>query len=254
MSFKDHFSSGSPSYAAFRPTYPPDLFEWLVTLCGHHDLAWDCATGNGQAAEGLSHHFNRVIATDASSQQIASAIPQANIEYRVATAEASGLDDTSLDLITVAQAAHWFDLDRFYAEAKRVLKSGGVLAIWGYGVLVLPGKLNELLNHFYAHTVGPYWPPERALIEDGYRGLAFPFVEIAAPAFSITISWNLPRLIAYLSTWSAVRHYIEAKGENPLIAFEREMAANWQDSSGNRCAPETAIPLKWPLFMRVGRY
>jgi len=176
--FKDHFSSASDRYAAFRPDYPAALYAWLAGLSTARDTAWDCATGSGQAALGLAPHFRRVVASDASAEQIRHAGPHPGIEYRVAPAEASGLADRSVDLVTVAQAAHWFDLPRFYAEVARVLKPGGVLALWGYGRMVLPGDMDAPFRRFYGETVGPYWPPERALIDDAYRSLDFPFAEI----------------------------------------------------------------------------
>ena len=257
MSFKDHFSTGSSNYAAFRPSYPPALFGWLAGQCNQHELAWDCATGNGQAAVELAHHFRRVIATDASDRQIQSAKSHPHVEYRVAKAESSGLVNASVDLITVAQAAHWFDLPNFYREAKRVLRPRGMIALWGYGRLMLPGTLDESLANFYDRIIGPYWPTERALIDDAYRSLEFPFREIPAPGFSIEVSWNLPRLIAYLSTWSAVKRYIAAQGRNPLIALEAELAARWcieTKKVDDDCSPETAHYLEWPLFLKVGRY
>lgn len=255
MSFKDHFSTGSPDYAAFRPTYPPALFAWLAGLCKRRDLAWDCATGNGQAALELARHFKQVIATDASAQQIAAAEHLPGVEYRVAQAEASGLETISVDLITVAQAVHWFDLEHFYAEARRVLHPGGVVGVWGYGRIVLPGALDQALEHFDAHTIGPYWPPERALVDEGYRSLPFPFDELPAPGFAVEVNWNLPRLMAYFSTWSAVKRYIAAIGTNPLPALEAELAALWnpQDSGGDG-ASSAALRLEWPLFLRVGRH
>jgi SAM-dependent methyltransferase len=254
VKFKDHFSTGSPDYAAFRPTYPPALFTWLAGLCNRRERAWDCATGNGQAARELTHHFKQVIATDASAQQIAAAEACPGVEYRVAQAKASGLEAGSVDLITVAQAVHWFDLEHFYAEARRVLHPGGVIALWGYGRLVLPDALDPALERFYSHIVGPYWPPERTLVDDGYRGLAFPFAEIPAPDFAIEVNWTLPRLMAYLSTWSAVARYIAAVGTNPLPALEAELAARWgsQDSAANG-QNALALRLEWPLFLRVGR-
>jgi ubiquinone/menaquinone biosynthesis C-methylase UbiE len=257
MSFKDYFSTGSWDYAAFRPTYPSTLFTWLAQQCSEHELAWDCATGSGQAAVELARHFRHVIATDASAQQIQPAKQQAGIEYRVALAEASGLEDASVDLITVAQAAHWFDLELFYAEAKRVLHPQGVIALWGYGRVVLPGQLDEPMEHFYEHVIGPYWPPERALIDEGYRSLAFPFDEIVAPRFAIGVSWNLPRLIVYLSTWSAVKRYVDYNGNNPLIALEDELGGRWRAvlrDTGDDHSSKTPLHLEWPLFLRVGHY
>lgn len=244
--FKDHFSSASDRYAAYRPDYPAALFAWLAGLRAERDLAWDCATGSGQAALGLVQHFRRVVATDASAEQIRHAAPHPLIDYRVAPAEASGLVDRSVDLVCVAQAAHWFDLPRFYAEAARSLKPGGMIAVWGYGRMVLPGEMDALFQRFYAETVGPYWPPERALIDDGYRSLDFPFAEIEAPAFSIEVEWTLPRLLDYLSTWSAVKRYQAARGCDPLPALLAELRSLWGD-------PGAARALQWPLFLRAGR-
>lgn len=246
MTFKDHFSEVAARYAEFRPTYPAELFAWLASLCEEHESAWDCATGSGQAAAGLAKHFKQVIATDASAEQIAHAGAPANVSLRVAPAEASGLADHSIDLVTVAQAAHWFDLPRFFAEVQRVLKPGGVLALWGYGRLDLPGGMDEIFQRFYGETIGPYWPPERKWIDDGYRSLDFPFSEIAAPDFFIEVKWDLARLLDYLSTWSAVKRYRSDKGVDPLPALKAELQPLWGK-------PETARQLKWPLFLRVGR-
>ena len=249
--FKDHFSSASDRYAAYRPDYPAALFAWLAGLCPRpgtsaaHGTAWDCATGSGQAALWLAPHFSRVIATDASAEQIRHAARHARIDYRVAPAEASGLADRSVDLVTVAQAAHWFDLPRFYAEVARVLKPGGVLAVWGYGRMVLPADMDEPFERFYRETVGPYWPPERALIDDAYRGLDFPFAEIHSPAFHIEVEWSLHRLIAYLSTWSAVKRYEAAQGHDPLPALMAELRPRWGD-------PDAVRLLRWPIFSRIG--
>lgn len=245
MSFKDHFSSASGDYAAFRPSYPDALFVWLAGQCRDHEVAWDCATGSGQAATGLARHFRQVIATDASAEQIAHASGPENIVFRVAPAESSGLANRSIDLITVAQAAHWFDLPAFYAEVRRVLKPKGLIALWGYGRLVLPGKLDEPFEHFYSGILGTYWPPERKLIDDGYRDLDFPFEEIRAPEFFIEVEWNLPRLLAYLSTWSAVKRYEADNGHGPLPSLESSLARHWQE-------PNQPLLLKWPLFVCAG--
>lgn len=244
--FKDHFSSASDRYAAYRPDYPAALFEWLTGQCVERNTAWDCATGSGQAALGLAPHFRQIIATDASAEQIRHAEAHPAIDYRVAPAEASGLADRSVDLVAVAQAAHWFDLPRFYAEVARVLKPGGVLALWGYGRMELPGDMDAPFRRFYSETVGPWWPPERALIDDAYRSLEFPFAEIGAPAFFIEVEWSLHRLMDYLSTWSAVKRYQTAQGLDPLPALGAELAPLWGD-------PDTTRRLQWPLFLRAGR-
>jgi len=245
--FKYLCSSVSGRYAAFLPDSPSTLYDWLASQCAEHDSAWDCATGSGQAAQGLKPHFIHVVATDASAEQIRHAVPHPGIDYRVAPAEASGLADHSVDLITVAQAAHWFDLPRFYAEGARVLKPGGLIALWGSGRQVLPGELDAPFQHFYDEAVGPYWPPERALIDDAYRSLDFPFAEIAAPEFLIEVDWTLPRLMDYLSTWSAVKRYRDTQGHDPLPALLAELGPLWGDSSNTRQL------LQWPLFMKVGR-
>lgn len=246
IAFKDHFSSDSAHYAAFRPDYPTALFGWLASLCAEHDIAWDCATGNGQAALGLTRHFSRVIATDASSEQIHSATSHPGIEYRVAPAEDSHLQDQSIDLITVAQAAHWFDLPYFYDEASRVLKPGGVLALWAYGLARIEPRIDVLITHFYTDTVGPCWPPERVLIDEGYRSLPFPFDEMPTPMLTMQAEWDLNAFIGYLSTWSAVKRYRATHGLDPLSALVDDLKPLWG-------FPETRKRLQWPVFLRVGR-
>jgi SAM-dependent methyltransferase len=246
MSFKDHFSDASAQYAEFRPTYPEALFAWLASQCPERELAWDCATGSGQAAAGLAPHFKQVAATDASAEQIAHASGPLNVAFNVAPAEASGLEGSSVDLIAVAQAAHWFDLPGFYAEARRVLKAGGVIVLWGYGRLALPGEMDTEFRSFYAETIGPYWPPERKLIDAAYRSLDFPFAEFRVPEFFIEVAWDLPRLLAYLSTWSAVKRFSQDTGTSPLPPLERALVPLWG-------SPEAAKRLKWPLFFRIGR-
>jgi ubiquinone/menaquinone biosynthesis C-methylase UbiE len=245
--FADHFSAVAANYADFRPTYPPALFSWLATLTPAHDLAWDCAAGSGQASVDLARHFARVLATDASAQQIATTQPHPQIEYRIAPAEASGLSDASVDLLTVAQALHWFDLHRFYAEALRVLKPAGVLAAWTYGVLIVDdAQVDARVQTFYCDTIGPYWPPERAQVESGYRNLPFPVPEIAAPALRMETTWNLAQLLGYLRSWSATARYVAAHASDPVAALAQELAPLWGD-------PAQARRIAWPLSLRVGR-
>jgi SAM-dependent methyltransferase len=245
--FSDHFAPVAANYAAFRPTYPPALYAWLASLVSRHDLAWDCAAGSGQATLGLAEQFARVLATDASRAQIESAPPHPRVTWRVAAAEDSGLPDSAVDLVAVAQALHWFDLDRFYAEVRRVLKPGGVLAVWTYGVTEVEGAaVDERLQIFYRVTVGPYWPPERRHVESGYRTLAFPFEEIEAPAFAMQAEWSLGELLGYLRSWSATGRYIATRGSDPVAALERELAPLWGDGGARR-------RIAWPLSLRVGR-
>jgi ubiquinone/menaquinone biosynthesis C-methylase UbiE len=202
MSFKDHFSNHASDYSRFRPLYPKPLFEYFGKLGKEHTAAWDCGTGNGQVALGLADLFQRVYASDASPQQIEQAIRHERIEYFVSLAESTPLPSASVNLITVGQAFHWFDAERFYTEAKRVLKPEGVLAIWCYGHFHLEGTsehLEQVLQNFY-QRVESYWPPERQLVEDRYATLSFPFADINAPYFSMTAEWEARDLTGYLQT------------------------------------------------------
>jgi SAM-dependent methyltransferase len=244
--FKDHFSTQSAGYAAHRPTYPPALFEFLSGLCTEHTLALDCATGSGQAALGLAEHFKQVIATDASAEQIAAAQKHPRIEYRIAPAEASALPEHSVDLLSAAQAAHWFDLPAFHQEARRVLKPGGVIALWCYERLSIEPALDAVIEAFYNGAIGPYWPPERGYVERGYRDLDFPYDELPTPTLTMTADWNLEQLLGYFGTWSAVKRYRQACGNDPLPALGAALAAEW-------VWPDAAKPIKWPLSLRLGR-
>lgn len=188
----DHFSAHAADYAKARPSYPPELFAWLAQQCPQRDLAWDCATGNGQAAQALVGHFRHIHATDLSAEQIAQATPDPRIDYRVAPAQASGLADKACDLIAVAQALHWFCNDDFHAEVKRVLKPDGLFAAWTYTLLQSEPPLDLIVGDFYANVVGRWWPPERAWVDRGYRGMPFPCVDIATPEFAIRREWTLP--------------------------------------------------------------
>jgi SAM-dependent methyltransferase len=245
MKFKDHFSGHAVEYAKFRPHYPDALFEYLVSISPRHELAWDCATGNGQAAVGLARHFERVIATDASAQQIESAEPNERVSYRVAPAEASGIDPASVDLILVAQALHWFEFDGFFAEAERVLKDDGVLAISSYKVLEIAPEIDAIIWKFYRETTGPFWPPERELVETDYKNIPFPLPELPPVRFEMREEWNLHQLAGYLRTWSATQKFIAARGFDPVDSVVEEVKAVWKD-------PEQMRETKWPLHLRVG--
>lgn len=245
MGFKDHFSGHAGAYAAFRPTYPEALFDWLAARAPGRELAWDAATGNGQAAGALARRFARVTATDASAPQIAQARPLERVEFRVAPSEDSGLPAGSADLVTVAQALHWFDLPRFWPEVRRVARPGGLLAVWTYNLLEsgLPA-VDAALLHLYSEVVGPYWPPDRKLVEEGYRNLEVPFTETQVPPFSMREEWTLDQLCGYVGTWSAVAAYRRALQQDPVAPVREELLGGWG-------GPEAKRVLSWPLSVRV---
>ena len=248
MGFQDHFSNVARDYAENRPRYPDALFAALAARCPARRQAWDCATGNGQAALALAAHFEHVIATDASAAQIANAVPHPRIEYRVATAEASSLPDRSVDLITVAQALHWFQFDGFYREARRVLVPGGILACWTYSELSIDPTFDAALARFLEREVGPYWPKERRYVDDLYRSIPFPFQEPAFPEFVIEEPMSLDRLRGYLGSWSSTQRYVREKGVDPVPAFLAEVATSWR---GVPSHPETRMA-RWRMGIRIG--
>ena len=243
---KDNFSSESAKYAQFRPTYPDALFEYLLTLVPGRTQAWDCGTGNGQMAQVLAGVFEEVSATDISRQQIDNAVVLPNIRYSVQPAERTDFPDTTFDLITVAQAIHWFDFDAFYAEASRTLKPGGLLAVIGYGLLQIDPALDVVIGGFYRDVVGPFWDKERHYVDEGYRTIPFPYADLPAPAFSIDFEWTLDHLLGYIGTWSAVRHYRKTRGEDPLAQIEPQLRKVW----GNAAACKKG---HFPILLRVGR-
>ncbi|MCG8433115.1 MAG: class I SAM-dependent methyltransferase, partial [Gammaproteobacteria bacterium] len=188
--FKDHFSGHARDYALYRPDYPGALYQFLLEETSGNACAWDCGTGNGQVACALQPHFKKVIATDASIEQISAASRKDGIEYRVCLAESSGIKESSVDLITVAQALHWFDFDAFYSEAKRVLKPSGVIAVWTYGLHQISNDVDPISERFYKDIVGEFWPPERRFVEEGYSSIPFPFDELSVPGFEMSVNWD----------------------------------------------------------------
>jgi SAM-dependent methyltransferase len=223
VAFADHFSAQAAQYAAARPRYPPALFAWLAGIAPARELAWDCGTGNGQAAVALAEHFDYVVATDPSEEQLRNAERHPRVEYRRAAESDPRLREASVDLAAVAQALHWFDAAAFFGEARRVLRPGGVLAAWGYELARVSPEVDPLLDRFHRETVGPYWPAQRALLEDGYRSLEFPFAEIAPPELAMEAWWTLDRLTDYLRTWSSVRRFIAANAEDPVTRLAMEL-------------------------------
>jgi ubiquinone/menaquinone biosynthesis C-methylase UbiE len=239
---KDRFSSHANEYAQFRPTYPSDLYEFIFQHVKHFDAAWDCGTGNGQAARDLSMRFKKVFATDISVKQIQNAYKKENIFYSLAN-ERTEFPDESFDLITVAQAVHWFNMEDFSHEIIRVSKPSGIVALWGYGLLSINPTIDELVNQFYTEVVGPYWDPERRHIDEQYKNLFFPFKEIKSPQFTFSTRWTFEDLAGYLNTWSAVKNYSMAIGENLIDNFMDQLKIYWKDETQT---------VNFPIFLKMG--
>lgn len=241
---KDHFSAQASDYQRYRPDYPPELFAWLAGEAPDSGLAADLATGNGQAALGLAAHFDAVFAADASAAQIREARPHARVTYRCEPAESTSLADGAADLVTVAQSAHWFDWPAFCIEARRILKPGGVLAIWCYELFTAEPAIERLIADFSRDVVGPYWPRERRHVEERYRELALPFPAIDVPEFCMRAEWDCETAMGYLGTWSAVRRCRMRTGRDPLVVIAGPLALAWG------AAPR---PVRWPLAFRAAR-
>jgi SAM-dependent methyltransferase len=245
--FKDYFSASAAEYATFRPKYPAALFDFVAALPGRRRTVWDCATGNGQAAVPLAERFERVVATDASAGQIAHAAAHPRVSYGVALADASGLDAASIDLVTVAQALHWLPLDRFSAEVRRVVVPGGALAVWCYTRPELEGDLDAILLRYYSGTCGPYWAPDRKLVDQGYEGIPLPIDEVEAPALDIESHLTLAEFGGYVRTWSATQELAKAIGADPVVDVERELRPHWGAGGQDRRL------VRWPIRLRAGR-
>jgi SAM-dependent methyltransferase len=244
--FKDHFSGVASGYAAHRPNYPIELADFLANVAPGRRLAWDCGCGTGQLSTLLAARFEQVIATDASAEQIQNATPHPGVDYRCAPAEASGLPDSAVDLAAAAQAAHWFDVTAYYAEVKRVARPRAIVALVTYNLAMIDARVDPILRRFYSEALRSYWPPERRLVEAGYRSLPFPFDEIDAPRLEIRALWTLGDLRGYVETWSALRAMEKAAGRTEIENFYRDLAAVWGSEGEVR-------PVRWPLTLRVGR-
>lgn len=245
--FADHFSRDSSGYAKFRPKYPAALFEWLATLPPRQSVAWDCGTGTGQAATMLTRHFAQVVASDPSRTQLEAADRSTDVRYFAALGESSALAPKRVDLVTVAQALHWMDRERFYRELDRVTAPDGAVAIWTYGIFESSPDIDTIIARFYRHTVGPYWPAERVFVESGYRTIDIPIAEVPSPSFSMEGRLTLPQLLGFIRTWSAVGRFMADRKIDPVVALERELREAWGD-------PDRTHLLVWPLSVRAGRW
>lgn len=242
-----YFSDKSDLYARARPRYPNRLFKYLAEQCQATDRAWDCATGSGQAAISLAQDFSRVDATDVSPEQIANAVGHPRVTYAVMPAEKTTFPDSAFDLVTVAQALHWFTFDSFWPEVQRILKPGGVFAAWAYTWFHISERVDSIVEHDLLAPIQRYWAPQNRLAWDGYRDVPFPFRELAVPEIRMTLAWNVDELVAYVGTWSATRRYLEANGEGFLENLGNLLQRVWGE-------PETRKSVSMEFFMKVGRF
>ena len=239
----DRFSGHADRYAQYRIDYPDELYDFILQDVPHRTAAWDCATGNGQVATALADRFERVDATDISEKQLILAVQKPNIYYQLSPAEQTPFDKHTFDLVTVAQALHWFDVDAFHREVRRVAKPGAVIAEWGYGLVKISDEIDPVLLDFYRNRVGPYWDPQRQHIDDQYATLPFPFADAKRAEFVVRRNWLLDRFLNYLRTWSAVQQYIYENEEDPVTGLGNELGPLWGD--GER-------EVRFPVFLRVG--
>jgi len=245
MAFKDHFSRQAADYRRYRPTYPAALIDFVAGCCADRAVAVDCATGSGQAAVALAGRFAAVIAVDASLSQLARAESHERVRYAAALAERLPVREGTVDLVAAAQAAHWFDHDRFHAECRRVLAPGGVVAVWCYEKFRVESAIDVVVDDFYVNVIGADWPPERRYVAEGYRSLPFPWREELAPPFEIEVDWDLAQLTGYLATWSAVQRCRDRTGQDPLVALRSRLARLWSPAALRR--------VRWPVHLRLGR-
>jgi len=246
MNFEDHFSELAETYSKYRPQYPSALFEYLANNCKEHSLAWDCGTGNGQAAIELAKYFDKVLATDASRDQLKLAQQHSKITYRVETAEKVSLENSSTDLITVAVAVHWFDFEKFYSEVKRVLKPTGIIAVWAYHIFDISPEINSIIEKYYYKTLDGYWPERFQYLDKRYKTLPFPFKEIIPPKFEMTTEWNMNQVLGFLNSWSGTKNYSQKNDRHPLNEIWDDLKKAWGDEKIIR-------GVNWPLNIRVGK-
>jgi ubiquinone/menaquinone biosynthesis C-methylase UbiE len=242
---KDNFSAQAKEYSKYRPAYPQEMVSYIASFAAENNCALDVATGNGQVAALLSSYFKKVYATDISQNQLDNALKKENIIYSLQKAEQTNFADAQFDLVTVAQAIHWFDFDAFYKEVYRIMKPGGIIAVMGYGLLRTNSGSDKILSRFYHEIIGPYWDVERRYLDENYKTIPFPFKEIYPNKnYENTFTWDFEQLAGYLQTWSAVQHYKEQKGINPFSLIEEELKISWQSSDKR---------VTFPLLLRIGK-
>lgn len=240
------YSPYARQYAQSRPGYPEELFKYLASLVDSHSIAWDCATGSGQAALSLVKYFDKVIATDVSSEQIKNAAEHSRIEYRVCPSENSGIPDRSVNLITAASAVHWFNLPEFYREVTRVMAPEGVIAVWTYHVGYIEPPFDELFLRFYQDILSPYFSEGARLVDNRYADIILPGNHLESKNFFVSVKWKIADMFNFIESWSGTQEYRKRKGENPVSLIEMDLRKLW----GN---PDQIHTLRWPLFIKIAR-
>lgn len=241
---KDNFSTQANAYSRYRPYYPAEMIDYIVSFATGRQHALDVATGNGQVAAALATYFEKVYGTDISEKQLENATPVDNVTYRKEPAEHTNFEAASFDLITVGQGIHWFDFNAFYKEVNRLLKPGGILAVLGYGLFSTNVASDKILRHLYSEILGDYWDTERRYLDEDYKTIPFPFEEIPVKQFTNNFTWTFEQLTGYLETWSAVQHYIKKNNENPVDIIRDELKETWEQSDRS---------VTYPLLLRIGK-
>jgi SAM-dependent methyltransferase len=244
--FEDHFSRRADTYARYRPTYPAELYSYLASIAPHRRLAWDCGTGNGQAALGLARHFDRIVATDASADQIALAPFHPQVDYRIARSESAGLEARSAALVTVAVAVHWFDFDEFYAHVRRVVTPEGLIAVWCYSLPKTEPTIDLIIERYLHEILSGYWPDRFSYVKEQYKTLPFPFEELTPPTFTMETVWDLTEVLGFLQSWSGTASYEKRMGHSPIELIRPQLIEAWGTEIRER-------RLRWTLYLRVGR-
>jgi SAM-dependent methyltransferase len=242
----DHFSAVAAPYAEFRPGYPAELFDFVASLVPRHQRAWDCGAGSGQATFALAERFDEVVASDVSVEQVALAPAHPRIGWFVAAAESAPLAGESIDLVAVAQALHWFDHERFYAEVNRVAATRAAIAAWSYGAPIMQGEVGAMLARLMFETLDGDWPPGRHFVEQNYLTIPFPFARIAAPALTLEREWTVDEVLGYARSWSATARHLKRTGVDPVAAIELELRRAWGEPAERRT-------IGWPLAVLAGR-
>ena len=242
----DHFSSVSAAYSAFRPRYPAALIDFFVSLAPRRDVAWDCGAGSGQATADIARHFDFVVGTDLSAEQLSRASKDPKIGWAACAAERAAIRSNAVDAVAVAQALHWFAHDAFYAEVKRVASGPDVpIVAWAYAAPRMEGDVGEVLRRFMFEDIGAHWPPERKYVDTEYRTIPFPFERLETPPFALENEWTLPQIVGYMRSMSATARYLKANGVDPVVAVAEELGALWGDDVPRR--------IVWPVIVLAGR-